>query len=123
MPKAIYSTKKGLYQEAGAGIVIEKGAATISGTTATLNSVAGILTTPSLTTAAGAQSAAYTITNSYVEAGKQVLLSVQYNGTVGSLPYAAIETIGAGSFVFRVSNIKAAGASLDAVVKVHFLVI
>jgi hypothetical protein len=123
MPKAQYTTSKGLVQSPGSGITVEKGTVTMSGTSATVNAPAGVVTTPGLTAIAGASEAEWTINNSFVTASSQVLIGIQYNGTVTGVPCIHVNEINTGNFKFQITNIKDAGNALDAVSQVHFLVI
>lgn len=92
-------------------------------TAVTINKPAGVITTVSLTNAAGI-STSFTVNNSDVEAGSQVSANVQgYSGTVttNGIPYAWVDTVAAGSFVVRVTNLGAANA-LAGTVKIGFRV-
>lgn len=104
-------------------ITLVKDVATISSTTATINKSSGVLTTPALSTAGGATSASYTITNSFVLANSTIQLTCQYaNGKTGN-PIAIVESVSAGNFVFKVGNGAPAATALNDVVKIHFTVL
>jgi len=92
-------------------------------TAVTINKPSGVITTVALTNAAGI-STSFTVNNSDVEAGSQVAANVQgYSGTVttNGIPYAWVDTVAAGSFVVRVTNLGAANA-LAGTVKIGFRV-
>lgn len=97
--------------------------ATSSGTgatgTVTLNKLSGVITTPSLTTAAGATHT-LTVTDSAIEAGDLVFASV---GTAGTgTPAVASVVVSAGQVIIVVQNIHASAAFNNTLV-LNFLVI
>lgn len=124
MPKLVFTSKKGLTQESGSGIVIEKVNATASGNAYTANGICGILTTASLTTAAGATTATQTVTNNNVATSSNVFLvcRVGTSQTVNGTAVAHIDAVADGSFTFKITNIKGSGQALDDVVFVHYFV-
>lgn len=106
---------------AGATFDADSGTATATAGAATLNKMAGVITSESLTTAAGA---AYTLTltNSVVAAGDIVLASLD-NGTntTDALTLRRV-TAGAGQVVFVVNN-TATVSALNGTIRVSFLVV
>ena len=83
-------------------------------TTATCTGLRNLVSITGLTTAAGAVSAAMTVTNTSVTAASQVNCQViQYGGT--GIPNAVIVTAAAGSYSFEIQN-SAASAALNATV-------
>lgn len=91
---------------------------TIAANAVTANGDAGILTTPSLTTAADTWEAAITFTNSKIAATSDILLTINsMQGTIGTngCPHAIITAKGAGSCTLRVGNIGANALSAGAV--------
>lgn len=107
----------------GGSLVLDTGTKTASATggAATLNKDAGVITSESLTTAAGA-SYTLTLTNSSVAAGDQVFASVQYGSATAGTPCITRVTPGSGSVVIVVQNIHAS-AALDGTIKISFLVV
>lgn len=88
----------------------------------TVNATKGVITTVSLTTAAGAAESPFVVTNSKVTASSIVLASVEYASGKTGFPAVLVEAVALGSFKVRLLNAKASG-SLNDVVKVHFVVI
>ena len=84
---------------------------------ATLNKPSGIVTTESLTTAAGAT---YTLTNSTVAAGDIALVSLDSNGSAG-LPEVVSAKCTSNTLTVIVQN--DGSASLNAAVKIGFLIL
>lgn len=115
------STDIGDLQSFATGLTANKGTATATAGAATLNKVAGVITSESLTTAAGADYT-LTITNSSVAATSIVMASVA-NGT-NTTDGPCIKTVapGAGSLVIKVTNSHASSA-LNGTVKVAFAVV
>lgn len=93
--------------------------ATASSGAATLNKMAGVITSESLTTAAGADYT-LTLTDSDIAAADQVMASVQLT-TAGGTPAVASVTPAAGSVVIVVQNIHASAAFAGAI-KISFVV-
>ena len=95
--------------------------ATASSGAATLNKMAGVITSEALTTAAAA-TYALTLTNSDVAATDQVFASVQYGSSTTGTPAVATVAPGAGSVVITVQDIHAT-AALNGTIKISFLVV
>ena len=97
---------------------------TASATTgaATLNALAGAITSESLTTA---QNALYTLTltNSEIAAGDIVLASVWNGSNTQGTPMIATTTPAAGSVVIVVANKHATAVAFNGTIKVGFQVI
>jgi hypothetical protein len=94
--------------------------ATASAGAATLNKMAGVVTSEAITTAAGADYT-LTLTNSDIAAADQVFASVQLT-TAGGTPVVASVTPGAGSVVIVVQNIHATVA-FGGAIKISFMVL
>lgn len=94
-----------------ASIELDTGTKTASATAgaATLNKNAGVITSESLTIAAGSQYT-LTLTNSTVAAADQVFASVANNSNTGGTPCIVTVTPAAGSVVIVVQNIHASAA-------------
>lgn len=105
------------------GIKLGTGTKTASATAgaATLNKPSGVITSESLTTAAGA---AYTLTltNSEIAATSQVLVSVGNGTNSAGRPTVTTVTPGSGSVVIVVQNIHSADA-LNGTIKIAFAVL
>ena len=89
----------------------------------TINANAGVITTVSSTLAAAA-SATFTVTNSSVETGSVIVVSVQgYAGTYSTngIPIANVQAVTAGSFNIVLSNVHAS-AALNNPVQIAFSV-
>jgi hypothetical protein len=95
--------------------------ATASSGAATLNTMAGVVTSESLSTAAGA-TYTLTLTNSDIAAADQVLASVQLGSATTGMPAIATAAPGAGSVVIKVQNIHAS-AALNGTIKIAFAVL
>lgn len=93
--------------------------ATASSGAATLNKMAGVITSEALTTAAGADYT-LTLTNADVAAADQVFASVQLTAA-GGTPAVASVTPAAGSIVIVVQNIHAT-APFAGAIKISFLI-
>ena len=87
-------------------------------TDVTVNAHNGIITTVSSTLSQGTADT-FDVFNSTVTAGSKVLLSVEYAGA--GTPLVSVVSITTGSFTVRVYNVDS--ATLDDVVKIHYLVI
>src|SRR5882724_10538348 len=90
----------------------------------TLNAQSGVITTVSSTLAA-VTTTGFTVTNSAVGANSVVIVNlVNYSGTYATngFPVVTVDTIAAGSFVIKISNVHAANA-LSGVLKIGFHVL
>ncbi|MBX9593931.1 MAG: hypothetical protein K2X46_06185 [Roseomonas sp.] len=88
---------------------------------ATLDKLAGVITSEALTTAAGA-SYTLTLTNSTIAAADQVFASVGYGTSTTGAPVVTRVTPAAGSVVVVVQNIHAS-AALNGTIRISFLVV
>lgn len=86
----------------------------------TVNAKTGVITTVSSTLAAGSN-AAFTVTNSEVEEGSVIMLTVDDSATAG-LAKLNVESVADGSFDVNVTNIHGSNA-FNNVIKVHFVVL
>lgn len=105
-------------------IVSDKGTvtqATSITTGVTLNARNGIITTVSSTLAADTE-ATFTVTNSAVVAGSNVILGVTYPAASAGTPVANVGAISNGSFTVVLTNVNPSNA-LNAVVKIGFVVL
>lgn len=89
-------------------------------TDVTLNSYSGVITTVASTLAADADED-FDLINSKIAADSRILLSVQYATAKTGIPVATIGAITAGSCTIELHN--AGGASLNDVVKIHFMIL
>ena len=87
-----------------------------------VNATKGVITTVSLTTAAGTSESPFVVTNSKVAASSIIITSVEYASGKTGFPVVLVEAVAAGQFGVRILNAKASG-SLNDVVKIHFQVI
>jgi hypothetical protein len=87
---------------------------------ATLNKMAGVITSEALTTAAGADYT-LTLTNSDIAAADQVMASVQYGTATTGTPAVAMVDPSAGSLKIIVQNIHAS-AALNGTILISFVV-
>jgi hypothetical protein len=123
---SLYGRKFGIEPKSGA-LVSDQGTktATASGTggtgTATLNKTQGKITTGALTTAAAATHV-LTLTNSAIEAGDTVLVTVGKGTATTGTPTVADVTPGAGSVVITIQNIHASVA-VNGTLVIGFLVL
>lgn len=108
--------------ETAAALHIDSGTKTATATSgaATLNKMAGAITSESLTTAAGAEYT-LTLTNSSVAAADQVFASVRLGTATTGSPAVVTITPGAGQVVIIVQNI-AASAALNGTIVISFVV-
>jgi hypothetical protein len=83
--------------------------ATATAGAATLNKSAGVITSESVTTAAGA-SYTLTLTNSTIAAADQVFASIAFGTSTTGTPVISRVTPGAGSVVIIVRNVDASAA-------------
>jgi hypothetical protein len=125
MPKVKYTAAKGLVQETGSGIVLEKTNATAVTNAYTADGSCGVLTTADTTIADGATGATQTVTNGHVTAGSNVFLTARVGAsqTVNGTAVPHIVAVADGSFTFEITNIKGSGQALDDVVYIHYLVV
>jgi len=103
------------------GLIVDAGTVTESGGAGTLNKMSGIITTASLTTAAGS-TYTITLTDNKIAAADIVLSSVQLGTDTDGMPIVTRITPAAGSCVFILQNIHASGA-LNGTLKVAFAVL
>lgn len=102
-------TKKPLGYATGAGSTVTQ--ATNRSTGVTINALCGTITTDSTSLAAEA-SAAFTVTNSKVEIGDVVVVSIR-SGANGGNTQVSVSAVAAGSFDIRVSNNNAAAGTAE----------
>lgn len=96
-------------------------AATASGGAATLDAVAGVITTDALTTAAGAE-ATLTLTNACVGANDAVLVTLANGTNSAGAPVIRTATPAAGAVTIVIRNVHAS-AALNGTLRVGFLVL
>jgi len=84
----------------------------------TLNTPSGVITTVSSTIAAAGE-ATFTVNNSMVTASSVILLTAQYTGNGNAV--VTLDSVAAGSFGVTIAN--TGSAALNAVVKIHYMVI
>lgn len=94
--------------------------ATSTANAATINAQTGVITTEALTTAAGA-TYTMTLTNSYIQAGSIVLVTVGKGTCTAGMPTVAFVTSATGSTVIILQNIHATNA-LNGTIKIGFTV-
>jgi hypothetical protein len=80
----------------------------------------GIITTVSSTLAANAKTS-FTVNNPNVKATSKVLVSLQYVNTAAGIPVVGVANVIDGKFGILLAN--GGNAALNAVVKIHYLVI
>lgn len=122
-PAAVAATtlsSSGLATVASAKVDTGTKTATATAGAATLNKSSGIITSESLTTAAGA-TYTLTLTNSTIAAADQVFASVQLGGATTGTPAVATVTPAAGSVVIVIQNI-ASAAALNGTIKIAYTV-
>lgn len=102
------------------GVASTKTATAVSNA-ATLNKMAGKITTEALTTAAAA-TYTLTLTNNEIAAADQVYVSVAYGTATAGAPVVQLVTPAAGSVVIILKNVHASSA-LDGTLKISFLVV
>lgn len=105
------------------GIAVDSGTKTAAATAgaATLSKLAGVVTSESITTAAGA-TYTLTLTNTTIAAADQVYVSVQNGTNAAGLPAVTTVTPGAGSVVIVIRNAHAS-AAFSGTIKVAYLVV
>ncbi len=106
---------------AGGAINSDSGTATASGGAATLNKMAGKITTNSMATSP-LNAFILTVTNSTVAAADMVLVSITAGSLTTGIPIVTYVTPSSGSFVVNIFNASSA-ASFNGTVVVSFLVI
>lgn len=94
--------------------------ATATSGAATLNKQAGVVTSESITTAAGSDYT-LTITNSNVVVGAQIFASVQLGTATTGEPAVTSVTSAAGSVVIKIRNI-AASAAFNGTILISFVI-
>lgn len=105
---------------AGATLDADSGTVTLSSNAGTLSKMAGVITTESLTTAAGA-SQALTITNTLVASTDLILLSRGGGSNSAGSPLMRVVP-GTGSFVVTLDNVHAS-AAFNGTFKIAYLVL
>ena len=105
------------------GVRLDTGTKTASATAgaATLNKMAGVVTSESITTAAGSDYT-LTLTNSDIAAADQVFASVQLGSATTGEPCVTSVTPASGSAVIKVRNV-AASAAFNGTIVVSFMVL
>lgn len=104
-------------------LTLDSGTKTASATAgaATLNKMAGVITSEALTTAAGADYT-LTLTNSDIAAADQVFASVSLGTATTGTPVITTTKAAAGSVAIIIQNIHAT-AALNGTVKIAFMVL
>lgn len=97
------------------------GSGTCSSNAVTINAMCGVVTTESLTTAAGAEQD-ITVTNSYVKSTDGLIITIAGYSGAGSPIAAPVAITDGTSFVFRITNLHASNA-LNAALTVNFHII
>lgn len=87
----------------------------------TFNATKGVITTVALSTAAGAVSGPFTVTNNKVLADSVIMATVEYAAGKTGAPYAIIEGVTLGSFKLKIAN--GGSAVLNDIVKVHIAIL
>ena len=123
MPRVRYTAKKGLYQDAGSGIVLEKTDGTCSSDAATINGTSGVITMEADSIAAGAVGDQQTITNDRVNTSSVVLLKVHSDSDGTGIPVPMLTNITNGTFTFLLQNAHASGAINAGNVKVSYTIL
>jgi hypothetical protein len=106
---------------AGATLEADSGTVTETGGAATLNKMAGVVTSEALTTAAAA-SYTLTLTNTVVAATDLVFVSVQNGTNTQGIPLVSTVTPGSESVVIVINNQHATDA-FNGTIKISFLVV
>lgn len=88
--------------------------------TVAVNGLNGIITTVSAAIAGNAKTS-FTVTNSNVKTTSKILVSVDYSELASGIPVVGVARIQDGDFKIVLSN--GGSAALNAVVKIHYLVI
>ena len=84
----------------------------------TLNATRGVITTVALTTAAGAVSGPFTVTNNKVLTTSVISATIEYAAGKTGAPFIIAEGVSNGSFKLKVAN--GGSAVLNDIVKIHF---
>ncbi len=114
------------------GVVLKDGQAVIDkdvvtqqtniSTAVTIDKPSGVITTVSLTAAAGVVAGTFTVNNSFVKSTSVVLITPEYLSSATATPSAIIQDVANGSFKIKIRNQSASG-SLNNVVKIHFVIL
>lgn len=112
-------TATGLVTAGSAKIDTGTKTATATGGAATLNKRSGVITSESLTTAAGA-SYTLTLTNSTIAATSQVVASVGYGTANAGTPCVTRVTPGSGTLTIVIQNVHAS-AALNGTINITFI--
>jgi len=119
LPVTVVQTNQVNQMAAGADLALDKGTGTVAAGAVTVNHQAGVITTTSLTTAAGA-TATFTLTNSFITASSVITPSIM--GGTNTTPGVDVSaTAGAGTSTVTLTN-TAATAALNGTVIVGFVV-
>ncbi len=89
---------------------------------ATLNSVAGVVTTETLSTAQGADYT-LTLTNAEAAAGQAVVFSIDNGTNSAGSPVALRATPSAGQIVFVVRNLHGSAVALNGTLKISYAIL
>jgi len=89
-------------------------------TAVTLNTFNGVITSVSSTLAANAKTF-FTVNNSNVTTTSRIIVSAQYDEAATGIVVLGVSDIAAGTFKVVISN--GGNAALNAVVKIHFMII
>src|SRR6185369_8656108 len=109
------------HQQVEIGLLdVDSGTGTCSSNAVTISRGAGVITTESLTTAAGATQA-ITLTNTEIAAGDMVLAMCDPGSSTGT-PTVVNTAVSANTAVFLLQNVHSS-ASFNAAVKIYFLVV
>ena len=119
-PKIYYKKIKELI-DAINGVQVAVTQATNITTGVTFNATKGVITTVSLTTAAGAVSGPFTVTDNKVRSSSVVMATVEYAAGKTGAPYAIVEGVTNGSFKLKIAN--GGSAVLNDIVKVHIAIL
>ena len=123
MPKVNYTASKGLIQETGSGIVLEKTNGTCSGDAATIGGTTGVITLAADAIAAGAVGDQQTITNGNVTTASVVLLKTHSDSDGTGIPVPMMTNITNGTFTFLLQNAHVSGAINAGNVKVSYVIL
>jgi hypothetical protein len=105
---------------AGGSINLDSGTATAAGGAATLNKMAGVITTEDLTTAAGSNYV-LTLTNSVVGPNDIVMVSVDEGTNTAGLPAVAKVNPASTELIVTIRNIHAS-AAFNGTLRINFVV-
>jgi len=87
----------------------------------TINANKGVITTIALTTAAGAVSGPFTVTNNKVLSTSIIVATIEYAAGKTGAPFVISEGLSNGSFKFKIAN--GGSAVLNDIVKIHFRIV